>query len=80
MKTNYRLLVVLLVAAMFGALVLLARPALADDKDKIVGVWKLVSVVYEDAKTKERTPVLGEHRGAAPDCNPGGALACTGDR
>ncbi len=61
MKTNYRLLVVVLVATVFGAVVLLARPALADDKDKIVGVWKLVSVVYEDAKTKERTPVLGEH-------------------
>lgn len=61
MKTNYRLLVVVLVAAVFGTVVLLARPAFADDKDKIVGVWKLVSVVYEDAKTKERTPVLGEH-------------------
>ncbi len=51
----------LLVAVLFGALVLLVRPALADDKDKVVGVWKLVSVVYEDAETKERTPVLGEH-------------------
>jgi hypothetical protein len=28
---------------------------------KIVGSWKLVSVVYEDQDTKERTPVLGEH-------------------
>jgi hypothetical protein len=36
----------------------------ADDdelRQKIVGVWKLVSVVYEDQATKERTPVLGEH-------------------
>ena len=31
------------------------------DADRIVGTWKLVSVVYEDAITKERTPVLGEH-------------------
>jgi lipocalin-like protein len=31
------------------------------DQDRIVGTWKLVSVVYEDARTKERTPVLGEH-------------------
>ena len=40
------------------------RPALADDASdarNIVGVWKLVSVVYEDAATKERTPALGEH-------------------
>src|SRR3954447_14594495 len=36
----------------------------ADDNElrqKIVGVWKLVSVIYEDQATKERTPVLGEH-------------------
>jgi hypothetical protein len=45
-------------------LMLLARPAFADDASdakNIVGVWRLVSVVYEDAQTKERTPVLGEH-------------------
>lgn len=29
--------------------------------DRIVGTWKLVSVVYEDAQTGERTPVLGAH-------------------
>lgn len=28
---------------------------------RIVGVWTLVSVVYEDAATKERVPVYGEH-------------------
>jgi len=33
----------------------------ADDRDRIVGNWQLVSVLYEDALTKERTPVLGEH-------------------
>jgi hypothetical protein len=36
----------------------------ADDaelRQKIVGTWKLVSVVYEDVATKERTPVYGEH-------------------
>ena len=39
-------------------------PARADDaelRQKIVGVWTLVSVVYEDQETKARTPVLGEH-------------------
>jgi Lipocalin-like domain len=43
---------------------LLAAPAggaLAGDKEQIVGTWKLVSVLYEDAQTKERWPVLGEH-------------------
>ncbi|MFL4967226.1 MAG: lipocalin-like domain-containing protein [Xanthobacteraceae bacterium] len=45
-------------------LLLAARPAIADDASdakNVVGVWRLVSVVYEDAETKERTPVLGEH-------------------
>src|SRR4249919_4378207 len=48
-------------AILFCALLLLSVPALAADKDKIVGTWKLVSVMYEDAQTKEKTPVLGEH-------------------
>ncbi len=45
-------------------LLLLAAPVRADDKDlrdKIVGTWTLVSVVYEDQETKQRTPVLGQH-------------------
>jgi hypothetical protein len=28
---------------------------------RIVGTWALVSVVYEDVASKERTPVYGEH-------------------
>src|SRR4051794_9566692 len=50
--------------AMLILLLLLGSPARADDnsdRKNIVGVWTLVSVVYEDAQTKERTPVLGEH-------------------
>jgi hypothetical protein len=43
------------------ALLLLSVPAYAAENDRIVGTWKLISVVYEDAQTKERTPVLGEH-------------------
>jgi Lipocalin-like domain len=42
-------------------LLFLVASARADDKSTIVGTWKLVSVVYEDVQTKERTPVLGEH-------------------
>src|SRR5277367_4474042 len=63
-------------ALAFGLLALLLLPVLAraDDaelRQKIVGTWKLVSVVYEDQMTKERTPIYGEHpRGyqiATPD-------------
>jgi hypothetical protein len=45
-------------------LLLMAVPARADDQElrqRIVGTWKLVSVVYEDQESKTRTPVLGEH-------------------
>ncbi|MGC1445634.1 MAG: lipocalin-like domain-containing protein [Xanthobacteraceae bacterium] len=53
-------------ALAFGLLALLLLPVLAraDDaalRKEIVGTWKLVSVVYEDQATKERTPVYGEH-------------------
>jgi hypothetical protein len=49
-------------ALLLCALLLLSAPLhAASDKDKIVGTWKLVAVEYEDAQTKERTPVLGEH-------------------
>jgi hypothetical protein len=50
-------------AILLTLLVLIAYPARADDASdarNIVGVWRLVSVVYEDEATKERTPVLGE--------------------
>jgi len=33
----------------------------ADDRERIVGTWRLVSVLYEDQETHERTPVLGAH-------------------
>jgi Lipocalin-like domain len=33
----------------------------AELKRQIVGTWALVSVLYEDTATKERTPVYGEH-------------------
>jgi hypothetical protein len=53
-------------ALLFCLLMLSVAPAQAqaddrDLKDKIVGVWTLVSVVYEDQETKALTPVLGEH-------------------
>src|SRR3954447_1436571 len=40
---------------------LLSGSAFASDNEKIVGTWKLVSVVYEDQATKERTPVYGNN-------------------
>ena len=48
--------------ALLASLLLAAGACLAaDDTERIVGTWKLVSVLYEDAQTKERWSVLGEH-------------------
>src|SRR4051812_616289 len=49
------------VVTAFVAMLLLQPAARADDRDRIAGVWKLAAVVYEDANTKERWPVLGAH-------------------
>ena len=52
-----------MVLAVVAALVAPAS-ARADDADlrqKIVGTWTLISVVYEDQASKERTPIYGEH-------------------
>ena len=48
-------------ALLFCALLLFSASAQAADKDRIIGTWKLVAVTYEDAQTKERWPVYGEH-------------------
>jgi Lipocalin-like domain len=51
-------------AAILFAMLFLPMLARADDaelRQKIIGTWKLVSVVYEDQATKERTPIYGDH-------------------
>ncbi|MCX7311741.1 MAG: lipocalin-like domain-containing protein [Hyphomicrobiales bacterium] len=44
---------------------------LSNEQQQIIGVWKLVSVMYEDQATKEMTPIMGaQPRGfqiATPD-------------
>ena len=54
---------VLLVTWLLAIMMVAATGARADDaalRKQIVGLWTLVSVVYEDQETKERTPVLGD--------------------
>jgi Lipocalin-like domain len=43
------------------SLLLFGQPAFADDKDKLVGAWKIVSAVVEDVQTKEQKPLYGDH-------------------
>ena len=54
---------VLLVTWLLAILMVTTTGARADDatlRKQVVGLWTLVSVVYEDQETKARTPVLGE--------------------
>jgi hypothetical protein len=46
--------------ALIGVLLLLAAPAMADDKDRLVGTWRLVSWIAENVDTKERKLDYGE--------------------
>jgi len=38
-----------------------AQPSLADDRAKVVGLWKLVSYDVEVQATGEKAPVMGQH-------------------
>ena len=60
-------------AFVFGVLLLasIVPPVLADEKEQIIGTWKLVSVNYEDQETKALAPVLG--------ANPRGRQIATAD-
>jgi hypothetical protein len=42
-------------------LLFLSSSALADDREKLLGNWKLVSFFTEDVQTKQQSNVFGEH-------------------
>jgi Lipocalin-like domain len=48
-------------AVSFVLLLFLSSSALADDQQKLLGNWKLVSLFMEEVQTKQRSNVLGEH-------------------
>lgn len=45
-------------AAVVG-LFLVAQPSFADDREKVIGVWKLVSIETETQATAQKEPVMG---------------------
>ena len=56
---------------------------MSSEQQQIVGVWKLVSVMYEDQETKTLTPIMGEHPRGYQIATPDGrwlALATPSDR
>jgi hypothetical protein len=48
-------------AVLFVILSLLSSSALADDGEKLLGNWKIISFFTEDVQTKQRSNVFGEH-------------------
>lgn len=66
------------VAAVLGAqlvlCVLLGLPAVADDREKLLGEWKLVTLYTEDVDTKQRINVYGERPSGYAAFTPGGRL------
>jgi hypothetical protein len=53
---------------------LVAQPALAADRDKIVGTWKLVSYEVEVQATGQKIPVMGNHPTGYVTFNPEGRV------
>ena len=56
---------------------------MGNESQQIVGVWKLVSVMYEDQETKALTPIMGERPRGYQIATPDGrwlALATPSDR
>jgi hypothetical protein len=49
------------VLVLFSLMLLCGQPASADDKDKLIGAWKIVSAGVEDVQTHEQKPLYGEH-------------------
>jgi len=51
--------------------------ALADDKEKLLGTWKLISFFAEDVQTKQRTNIYGERPEGRIGFTPGRFFAVT---
>jgi hypothetical protein len=61
LKEIFDVLTTVSASAQLLMLLLLWSPALADDREGLIGNWKLLSFYTEDAQTKDRNNVYGEH-------------------
>jgi Lipocalin-like domain len=59
----------------FIAVMFLARSAAADESEKLFGVWKLVSLTYEDSQTGEQKPLFGQHPKGCLILSPSGRMS-----
>lgn len=74
MKKMFGILVAVLPSTQLLILLLLWSPAMADDRDGLTGNWKLLSFYTEDAQSKERNNVYGEHPKGYAAITPEGRL------
>jgi hypothetical protein len=63
--------------ALFVLCFLVSSAALADDTDKLLGTWKLVSFFTEDVQTKQHNNIYGEHPEGRIGFTPGRFFAVT---
>jgi hypothetical protein len=73
-KKIFDVLATVSVSAQLLILLLLWSPALADDREGLIGNWKLLSFYTEDAQTKERNNVYGEYPKGYAAITPEGRL------
>jgi len=50
-----------IVSLVVGALLIRCCPAIADDADKLLGTWKVVSAGVQDVQSKGKMPLYGDH-------------------
>lgn len=62
-----------ILVALVGALAL-APPSVADERDKVIGVWKLVSYMVEVQATGQTKPVMGLHPAGYVNFSPAGRV------
>jgi hypothetical protein len=60
-RTNREMMIMRKFLLGFIFSMLVAQSAAADDKEKLYGVWKLDSFLFEDAQTKGKKGLFGEH-------------------
>jgi hypothetical protein len=63
--------------ALFVLCLLVSSAALADDTEKLLGTWKLVSFFTEDVQTKQHNNIYGEHPEGRIGFTPGRFFAVT---
>jgi len=74
MKKKFDVLCSVSLSTLLLLLLVLWTPAMADERDGLIGNWKLLSFYTEDAETKQRNNLYGEHPKGYAALTPEGRL------